>query len=301
MAEEYSPASGTTGTTTSPSSAGSAGSGPDEELKKLKEAMQKDQANADKLKKQIEDRKSKIDGLEKALSATNQVSNAFAAAMQGVTADRLEIQDFLANELPQIEKQEEVKSKKGEIEAIVKQANTKIETKESERLMLEQKCKDEKTALQAANDHLAGKKTELDGLQNLQRTLQDKFNVLRKINQRIKSEGANKPLVKYVLALELKTVWEETKPLFISKEQLQASFYAKAEEVRAAAADSAAKEEKTKRAQTALDTACQELDASKAGRLDDIVKQVGALTARVPAVAGAVASAGSETAVAAVP
>lgn len=282
MADEYLPVTGLTATAM-PLGAGSAGPSPDDELEKLKEAMQKDRADADKLKKQIDERKSKIDALEKTLSASHQVSSVYVAAMQGITADRLEIQDLLANELPQLEKLEDVKNNKAAIEAIVKQADARIETKKSETLALEHAYEQEEATLETANDELGSKKTELDSLQNLSRTLQDRFNSLRKVHQRMKSEGAAKPLVKYVLALELKARWDETKSLLISKEQLQTSFYAKTEELRAAAANAAAQQAKTKHAQTALEAARRELDASKAGRLDDIVKQVGSLAARAPA------------------
>lgn len=279
MAEDYAT------TTTTPKSRGtSAGaSSPDEELKKLKAAMEKDQTDADNLKKQMAERKVKIDGLEKALTATSQVGAAFAAALQGVTADRLEIQDFLQNELPQLENQPDVKSKKGEIETIAKAAAAKIEAKETERATLEQKQKDERDALQTANDDLATKKAELDDLQALQRKVQEKFTLLRKLSQRMKTEGATKPLVKYALAIELKKVWDDTKPLLITKEALQTSFYAKAEEVRAATAVATTQEEKAKQAQGAYETASKDLDALKAGRLDDIIKQVAAIPAPAPA------------------
>jgi hypothetical protein len=291
MAEESTPATGTAKAASPRSAPAAGGSSPEEELKKHKEAMEKIQQDMNTLKQQMDDRKSKVDVLEKALATTNQVTAAFAGAVQGISAERLEIQDFLSNELPQIEKHEEVKNKKAEIEAIIKQANTKIETKESERLTLEQKAKDEQTALQSKNEEFASKKAEQDALQNLQRGIQDKFNLLRKINQRIKGEGANKPLVKYVLALELKSVWEETKPLFVPTEQLRTTFFAKTEEVRNATSAVAAQEEKTKLAQTAHETARKDVDASKAGRLDDIVKQVGALSTSAPAGAGAGAAA----------
>jgi chromosome segregation ATPase len=288
---EYLPTAGTTSTITS--SETSNASNPDEELKKLKEAMQKDQADAERLKKQMDDRKSKIDSLEKVLSATNQVSNTYTAAVQGLMADRLEIQDFLGNELPQLEKLEIVKNSKNAVEAIIKRVNANIETKDSEQRTLKQKYEDEKMSLQAAIDDLAVRKAGLDGLQNLPRALNDKFGVLRKIHQRIKSEGNNKPLVKYVLALELKTLWDETKPLLIPQEQLAASFFAKAEEVRTAGSTWTTQEEKSKRAQTAFETVSRELDARKAARLDDIVQQVGAL-ASPPIVARPVAAATSE-------
>jgi chromosome segregation ATPase len=280
MAEESTQTTGTAKGSSRSTAAG--GSSPDEELKNLKAAMEQDQADAAKLKKQMDERKAKIEAFEKAMAATKQVSNGFASTLQGFSADRLEIQDFLANELPLIERQDDVKNKKAEIEAAIKQANAKIETKETERLTLEQKSHQEMTALQTVSDDLAGKKAGLAELQNLQRAVSDKFSVLKKLSQRIKGEAAGKPLVKYVLGLEMKTVWDDTKKLLMTKEQLESAYYAKAEEVRAAAAAASAQEEKYKLAQSAVEAATKDLDASRTGRLDDIVKQVGALAPAPP-------------------
>lgn len=107
--------------------------------------------------------------------------------------------------------------------------------------------------------------------------LQDRFGSLRKLSQRIKSDGTNKPLVKYVLALELKARWDESMPLLISQEQLVTSFYATAEEVRAAEATSTAHDEHTKRALTKFESAREGLGSSKVARLDEIIKQVASL------------------------
>jgi DNA repair exonuclease SbcCD ATPase subunit len=284
MADDYTSTSGSAKPTPSKGAAASAGS-PDEELKKLKEADTKDQADLAKLKKQMDERKAKIDGLEKIVAATGQVTTAFDAAMQSIKTDRLEIQEFLNNDLPQLEKQDEVKNNKAEIESRMKAVDSAIEKKDADRLTLEQKYQDEKKALDEANDDLKAKTQALDEVKGRQRVIQDKVAQARKLRQRI-NENASKPLAKYVLGLELKNVWEQTKPLFITKEELEKTYYAKADEARAAAATAAAQDEKFKASQTAVEAGRKELDALKASRLDDMIKKVGELSAPAPAGAG---------------
>jgi hypothetical protein len=270
------------------------GAGPDEELKKLKDAQAKDQGELEKLKEKMNENQAKIKDLEKAVAETGQVTAAFTSVLQGVATDRLQIQDFLTNELPQIEKREEVKSKAAEIAAKIKEVNTAIETKEGEQEILVQKVKDEAAALQAAREDQAAKKVALDTLKDQQKIVQDRFAKLRKLRQRIDTEGAGKPLLKYVLALELKTVWDSTKELLVSEEQLEKDYYARADELRAATATVTAQEEQYKVRQGELEATRKDLDARRTTRLDDIVKRVNELGA--PAAPAAAVGAGGAAA-----
>jgi hypothetical protein len=97
----------------------------------------------------------------------------------------------------------------------------------------------------------------------------------------------NRPLVKYVLALELKRVWDQTEGLFTSEEEIETAYYAKAEEVRAAAAAVSAQDEKYKLALGDLEASREDLEARRSGRLEDVIKRVSELSPRVPAGAGA--------------
>jgi DNA repair exonuclease SbcCD ATPase subunit len=273
------------------------GTSPEEELKKLKEAWEKDQQEAEKLKKKMDDGQAKIKALEKAVAETNQVTGAFAATMQAIATERLEIKDFLANELPQMEKLEEVKNRKAEIETKIKDIDTAIETKAGEVQTLEQKARDESAALQTATGDQAAKKQELDALKDRHRIIQDKVGKVRKLRQRMATEGANKPLLKYVLALEVQRIWDETTPFFQTPDQLEAAFIAKADEVKAAAAAVAAQGGKAKAAQSELQAAQKDFEARRNGRLDEIVKQVGELAPKAQAAAaGAGAGAAARTA-----
>jgi hypothetical protein len=261
--------------------ADAATTGPDAELKALRDAAANDQAEMARLKQQMDERKTKIDELQKVVAATSQVTSAFAAAMQAVHVDRLDIQEFLATELPQIERDPAVQDNKDEIEARIKRVDSALEEKDAERLSLEQKYNDEKKALDLANDDLKARTAELDELKGRQKLIQDKFAQARRIRQRI-TENANKPLAKYVLALELKRVWDETKPLLMSSEQLEAAYFAKADEQRQAAAALAAQEEKFKSAQTARDSVRNELETLKGGRLDEYITKVNELSVTAP-------------------
>ena len=194
-----------------------------------------------RLKQQMDERKAKIDELQKIVAATSQVTTAFAAAMQSVHVDRLDIQEFLATELPQIECDPVVQDNKDEVEARLKRVDSALEEKDAERLSLEQKYHDEQKALDVANDDLKARTAELDELKGRQKLIVDKFAQARRIRQRI-TENAGKPIAKYVLALELKRVWGETKALLMTTEQLEAAYYAKADEQRIAAAAVAAQE-----------------------------------------------------------
>jgi DNA repair exonuclease SbcCD ATPase subunit len=267
---------------------------PDDELKKLKEAQAKDQAEFDKLKKKMDESQSRIKELEKSVADAGQVTSAYTSTLQSIATDRLQTQDFLANDLPQLEKNEEVKSKAAEVAAKIKEVNAAIETKESEQQILAQKLKDERAALQTANDDLAVKKLALDGVKDQQKVIQERFAKIKKLRQRIDSEGANKPLLKYVLALELKSVWEGTKDLLITKEALEASYYAKADEHQSAATTASGQEDKVKMMQGELEASRKDLDARKTSRLDDIIKKVGELGGSAP-VAMAAAASGAAT------
>lgn len=296
MAEQdYTPAPGSSkSTAASRSGQASGGSTPDSELKKLKETLAKDQGEADKLKKEMEELQAKIKGLEKAIAETGQVTSGLTSALQAIATDRLQIVDFLANDLPQLEKSDEVKGKKAEIDAKIKEVDAAIESKDSEWRILVQRIKDEKTALQTATDDQAAKKQALDSLKNRPKVIQDKFATLKKLRQRIDTEGAGKPLIKYALALELKRVWDETKDLLVTKEQLEAAFYTQSEELRAATATATAQEQKVNATQAELETSRKELDARRNSRLDDVLKGVGELTPK-PTASGA----GTRTAAAA--
>ena len=284
MAEDYA----ATGATKPAAPKTPAASGaPDDELKKLKEAQAKDQAEFDKLKKKMDESQTRIKELEKAVADTGQVTSAYTATLQSIAPDRLQTQDFLANDLPQLEKNEEVKSKSAEVAAKIKEVNAAIEAKESEQQVLAQKLKDERTALQTATDDLAAKKLALDGVKDQHKVIQERFAKLKKLRQRIDSEGANKPLLKYVLALELKSVWDATKDLLITKEALEAAYYAKADEHRTAAAAAAVQEDKVKVMQGEVDASRKDLEARKTTRLDDIIKKVGELGGQAPATAAA--------------
>src|SRR5262249_35151116 len=124
------------------------------------------------------------------------------------------------------------------------------------------------------------------------RAIQDKVAQARKLRQRI-NENASKPMVKYVLGLELKNLWEQTKPLFITKEELEKTYYAKADDARAAAAAAAAQDDNFKASQAAVEGGRKELDALRASRLDDMIKKVGELSAPAPATAGSGALVGA--------
>ncbi len=290
MAEEYA-ATGTVKAVAPKASA--AGAAPDDELKKLKEAQAKDQAELDKVKKKMEESQGRIKELEKAVADAGQVTSSYTSTLQGIATDRLQIQDFLANDLPQLEKNEEVKSKSAEVAGRIKEVNAAIEAKESEQQILAQKLRDERTALQAATDDLAAKKLALDGIKDQQKVIQERFAKLKKLRQRIDTEGANKPLLKYVLALELKSVWDSTKELLLGKEAVEAAYFAKADEYRAATTAATTQQDKVKAMQTEVDTSRQELEARKTSRLDDIIKKVDELGGQTLAAAGAAGGAGA--------
>lgn len=277
------PATTRTTTTTAPS--------PEEELKKLKEALSKDQREADRLKKRIDESQARIKEYEKAVAETGQVTGGFTTALEAVAEDRAAITDFLNTDFQQLEKSDEVKAKKAEIDARIKEIDGAIDAKDSDINVLAQKLQEEKAAQQAAVDDHANKKKALDALKDRPKAVQDQFAKMKKIRQRMDGEGASKPLVKYVLALELKRVWDETTPLFVSKEQLETEYYAAAEAARAAAAQLADGAEKQKALQSALDGSRKELEARRAGRLDDIVKRMGELSLRTAAASAAAAAA----------
>ena len=273
----------TTTTSTAPS--------PEEELKKLKEALSKDQREAERLKKRMDESQARIKDYEKAVAETGQVTGGFTTAMQAVAEDRTGIADFLKTDFAELEKSDEIKAKKAEIEARIQEIDSAIEAKNSDVNVLAQKLQDEKAAQQAAADDHATKKKALDELKDRGKAVADQFAKMKKLRQRMDGEGASKPLIKYALALELKRVWDETTPLFVSKEQLEASYYAAAEDVRAAAAQLADTAEKQKALQSALDGSRKELEARRAGRLDDILKRMGELSLRTAAASASAAAA----------
>jgi chromosome segregation ATPase len=270
-----------------------AGAAPDEELKKLKEAQAKDQAELDKIKKKMDESQGRIKELEKAVADAGLVTSAYTSTLQSIATDRLQVQDFLANDLPQLEKNEEVKSKGAEVAGKIKEVNAAIEAKESEQQILAQKLRDERIAFQAATDDLAAKKLALDGVKDQQKVIQERFAKLKKLRQRIDTEGANKPLLKYVLALELKSVWDSTKELLLGKEAVEAAYFAKADEYRASTIAATTQQDKVKAMQTEVDTSRQELEARKTSRLDDIIKKVDELGGQTLAAAGAAGGSGA--------
>jgi hypothetical protein len=292
MAEDYA-AAGTvrTGAPKPPA----AGGAPDDELKKIKEAQAKDQAEFDKLKKKMDESQTRIKELEKSVADAGQVTSAYTSTLQSIATDRLQTQDFLANDLPQLEKNEEVKSKAAEVAAKIKEVNAAIEAQESDQQILAQKLKDERAALQTANDDLAAKKLALDGVKDQQKVIQERFAKIKKLRQRIDSEGANKPLLKYVLALELKSVWDGTKDLLVTSAALGTAYYAKADEHRAAATTAASQEDKVKVMQGEVDASRKDLDARKTSRLDDIIKKVGELGGQTPSTTVAAGASGAAT------
>ncbi len=267
-------------------------SGPEEELKKLKEALGKDQRDADRLKKRIDESQARIKEYEKAVAETGQVTGGFTTAMQAVAEDKTAIADFLKTDFVELEKSDEIKAKKAEIDARIKEIDSAIEAKDADVNVLGQKLQEEKAAQNAAADDHAAKKKALDALKDRGKAVADQFAKMKKLRQRMDGEGASKPLVKYALALELKRVWDETTPLFVSKEQLEADYYAAAEAARAAAAQLADGAEKQKALQSALDGSRKELEARRASRLDDVVNRMVELSLRSAAASAAVAAAG---------
>ena len=296
MAEqEYSPSASAPTKATSPryAGAGTATTSPEEELKKLQEELLKFQRDAEKLKKQIEDDQARIKTIQKSVGDSNQLTTAVGAAVQNVASDRFEIQDFLANEMQQIVNHEEVKNHQAEIDAKMAQVKDAIKQKRTETEQLEQRLKDERTAAQTATDDSTKKKQALDELKDQPRKIQDSIGKLRKLRQRIDSEGANKPLVKYVLATELKDQWEPAKKLLMSNEEVEALYYSRSDDLRHATDAAAAADAKYKKTQGELEAARKELEARESSRLDDMIKRVSEIGSREPATAGTSARAGA--------
>jgi chromosome segregation ATPase len=285
--ENPTPTTTTTRTTARGASPTTPVAGPEEELKKLKEALAKEQGEAEKLKEKIEKSQAKLKDLEKVVAAANQVTGGFAGAVQAIATERLEVQDFITNELPQIEKHPDVKPRVADVKAKTEEVDKAIKDKADEEKALKQKADEENAASKTATDEYAARKLELDSLKDRQRVIQDKFGKIRKTRQRMATEGAKNPVLKYMLAIELKRIWDETKDLFIPTEQLESEYYAKAEEARAAGAAAASQDERTKAAQAELDAVRKDLDARRNNRLEDIIKGVGDAPAPVAVPAGA--------------
>jgi chromosome segregation ATPase len=296
MAEQDYSTSPTTATRTPPPAYGGGGTAttsPDEELKNLKEQLLKDQKEAEKLKKKLDDEQARIKALEKSVAESGQVTSAAAAAQQNVSADRMEIKDFLDTDFEQMKTSEEVKSHQAEIDARRKEVDEAIKNKTGTVTQLESTLKNEKNAAQAAADDQIKKKQALDELKDLPKKTQDTFGKLKKLRQRIDTEGANKPLVRYALAYELNEQWKDVPALFKTKEELEEAYYNQTAELRKATEAATAAEAKYKSTQTEVDAARKQLDALQGSRLDDIVKRVGEIGTREPAAVGASARGGA--------
>jgi len=285
--QDYTPAADTKAPAKPAPAAATATASPADELKKLKEALASEQKEADELKKRMDAQQAQIKQFEKSLADTSQVTTAFAAALQGVATERLEIKEFLTNDLPRLADSDEVKSKAAEIKLKTGEVNDAIARKASEVDALGKKVDAEKAALESANQEQSAKKQQLDDLKDRQRTIQEQFTKLRKLRQRIDTDGKDKPLVRYVLARELEQAWAETKDLLVSKEELESLYYAKSDAARAAAATAAAQDTKYKAAQAEFETTRKDLDALRNARLDDLVKAVSGITTAMPVGAAA--------------
>lgn len=282
MPDETTPANETPKPATPDSAASSA---PDAELKALRDAASSDQAEMAKLKTQMDERKTKIDELEKIVAATSQVTGAYAAAMQSVHAERLEIQEFLATELPRLESEDIVKDNKNEIDARIKAIDVAIDNADAARLSLEQTLDEARKGLDRANEELKARTDALDESKGRQKVIQDRFTQARRIRDQIR-QNAGKPIVQYVLALELKRVWDEIKPLLVAREDVEKEYYSRAGEVRKAAAAVAAQEGRFKAAQTARDEGGKGVDALRSKRIEELVKRTGEIPAGAPSATG---------------
>jgi DNA repair exonuclease SbcCD ATPase subunit len=293
MAEQdYSPSATATKTPPAYGGGGPATTGLDEELKKLKEQLLKDQKEADKLKKKLEDEQARIKTIEKSVAESGQVTSAAATAEQNVSADRMEIKDFLATDFEQMKNSEEVKNHQGEIDARRNEVESALDDKRKNVNRLESTLKEDKNAAQTAADDQTKKKQALDELKDHPKKIQDTFGKLRKLRQRIDTEGSNKPLVRYVLAYELDEQWKPAIALFKSKEELDSLYQTRTSELRTASDNAAAAEAKYKKTQSELDAARKDLETREGSRLDDIVKRVGEIGTGEPVAVGAGARAG---------
>jgi chromosome segregation ATPase len=251
---------------------------PEALLQAARDRRLKTKAEIDRLRKQEETDAAEEQALQRVVNDIGTSVNAMAGTLQATNQEQEEIRRFVQVELGKIA--DEVRDKAAEIDAIVKSLDDQIAQRQQHATELETQLAAEKITAQQSAAEKAERQAAFERAQGLPKRLQERMAELKRLRMRIADE--KRPVVKYVFAIELKRVWDETKPWIVTREQTQDQLQAAYTQYADALAKATADDNTHKQTKQALETARRDLEGLERLRLDQLLPMVAHLAGWQP-------------------